>query len=193
LIRKEIPEIPYDALREAILNAVIHRDYHVEGAFSTVEIYRNRVEITDPGGLAPGMKIEDLGKYSKRRNRLIADLFHRIGEVERVGSGISRMKGAMRKAGLQEPEFDIGSFFNIQFERGGSKETSEGLNEGLNEGLKTMLKQIAKCPGIKAIQISKDLHRPISTVDRQIRNLKEMNLIKRHGSKKTGGYYAIER
>jgi ATP-dependent DNA helicase RecG len=117
LHRKEILEIPKDVLREAVLNAVMHRDHHFDTANISVEIYRDRVEISDPGELPPGMKPEDLGKKSVRRNKLIADLFHRIGEVEKIGSGIDRMKEMVAASGLNEPRFEFTSFFTIIFDR----------------------------------------------------------------------------
>lgn len=111
LRRKEILEIPEEALREAILNAVMHRDYHFDNAWITVEIYKDRLEISDPGGLPPGITLEDLGKKSVPRNKLIADLFHRIGEVERAGTGINRIKKLISDADLPEPTFVTDSFF----------------------------------------------------------------------------------
>jgi ATP-dependent DNA helicase RecG len=93
-------------------------------------------------------------------------------------------------------------------ERQGSKKTggyypvnsqpqSEGLNEelngGLNEGLKTLLIEIKKNEGIQAKELSIHLNnRPIKTIERQIKELKNMKLIERRGSKKTGGYYLIQ-
>mgnify|MGYP006299650315 CR=1 FL=1 len=110
-ILQEILEIPEEALREAILNAVMHRDYHFDNAWITVEIYKDRLEISDPGGLPPGITLNDLGKKSVPRNKLIADLFHRIGEVEKAGTGINRIKKLISDAGLPEPTFETDSFF----------------------------------------------------------------------------------
>ena len=67
---------------------------------------------------------------------------------------------------------------------------NEGLNEKLNKGLNSILVVIERNPGIQAKDISDKLNRPIKTVERQISELKKMNLIERRGSKKTGGYYA---
>ncbi len=117
LKRKEILEIPEEVLREAVLNSVMHRDYHFESANISVEVYRDRVEIADPGGLPPGMKPEDLGKKSVRRNAMIADFFHRIGAVEKIGSGITRMKEMMVSSGLPEPRYEFTSFFTVIFDR----------------------------------------------------------------------------
>jgi len=76
--RKEIPEIPYEALREAVINAVIHRDYFEKGVNVMIEIFDDRVEITSPGGLPKGLKVEDFGKVSLLRNPNIANLMQRI-------------------------------------------------------------------------------------------------------------------
>ena len=111
LRRKEILEIPEEALREVILNAVMHRDYHFDNAWITIEIYKDRLEISDPGGLPPGITIDDLGTKSVPRNKLIADLFHRIGEVEKAGTGINRIKKLISDAGLPKPTFETDSFF----------------------------------------------------------------------------------
>ena len=115
--RQEFLEIPEEALREAVLNAVMHRDYHFDTAWITVEIYRNRVEISDPRGLPPGMRPEDLGKKSVHGNKMIADLFHRMGEVEKAGSGINCIRDMMATRGLSEPRFEFTSFFTIIFNR----------------------------------------------------------------------------
>lgn len=85
--RKEIPEIPYEALREAVINAVIHRDYFEKGVNVMIEIFDDRVEITSPGGLPKGLKVEDFGKVSLLRNPNIANLMQRIEYIEKMGSG----------------------------------------------------------------------------------------------------------
>lgn len=117
LQRKEILELPEEALREAVLNAVTHRDYSIRGAVVMVEIFRDRVEITDPGALPPGMKRSELGRRTVHRNSLIANLFHRMGEIEKVGSGINRMKEATKKAHVAAPRFEVSGFFVISFKR----------------------------------------------------------------------------
>ena len=65
-----------------------------------VHVHPDRVEITNPGGLAPGLTVKDLGTRAVPRNRLIADLFYRMGYVERLGSGIHRMRQSMAQAQL---------------------------------------------------------------------------------------------
>src|SRR6185312_8529774 len=115
LQRDEIPEYPVAALREAITNAVMHRDWFNEGANVFVEIYDDRIEVSSPGGLPKGMRPADLGRKSVRRNALIADLLHRISFIEKAGTGIKRMREAAREQGCPEPAFTEDGFFTAVF------------------------------------------------------------------------------
>ncbi len=115
LKREEIPEYPIACLREAITNAVMHRDWFVEGANVFVQIFSDRIEVSSPGGLPPGMQKADLGHKSVRRNPIIADLYHRIGYIEKAGTGIGRMREGARELGYPEPVFDTDGFFTVTF------------------------------------------------------------------------------
>ena len=116
LRRENIPEYPMKALREAITNAVMHRDWFFEGANVFVEIYANRIEVISPGTLPTGLKMAELGRESIRRNPLIADLLHRIEFIEKAGTGIRRIRDEAREQGCPEPEFKIrGTFFVVVF------------------------------------------------------------------------------
>ncbi|MEK7384374.1 MAG: ATP-binding protein, partial [Elusimicrobiota bacterium] len=116
--REDIYEIPEEALREALVNALMHRDYDIKGSQVSVDIFDDRVEITSPGDLPKGFPREALAKgISIRRNELVADLFARLHKVERAGTGIQRMKDAMTEAGLKEPEFETDGFFRTVFRR----------------------------------------------------------------------------
>lgn len=115
LQREDIPEYPMAALREAITNAVMHRDWFIEGANVFVEIYTDRIEISSPGGLPKGMKLSDLGRKSIRRNTLIADLLHRITFIEKAGTGIKRMREEARDQRCPAPIFEANGFFTAIF------------------------------------------------------------------------------
>lgn len=115
LQREEIPEYPLRALREAITNAVMHRNWFIEGANVFVEIYADRIEIVSPGGLPAGLSPEELGTRSVRRNPLVADLLHRIGFSEKAGTGIGRMRQEARDHGSPTPEFRADGFFTAVF------------------------------------------------------------------------------
>ena len=100
LRREEIPQYPLAALREAITNAVMHHDWFNEGANVFVEIFSDRIVISNPGGLAAGMLPADLGSKSVRRNPLIADLLHRIDFIEKAGTGIKRIKSEVKNTAV---------------------------------------------------------------------------------------------
>jgi len=115
LRREDVPEYPMRALREAITNAIMHRDYFEAGANVFVEIYDDRIEISNPGGLPKGLSREELGTRSVRRNPLIADLLHRIALFEKAGTGIRRMIEDARKHKCPDPKFTVNGFFTATF------------------------------------------------------------------------------
>ncbi|MCK5180658.1 MAG: hypothetical protein KAR32_14095, partial [Candidatus Omnitrophica bacterium] len=73
LNRHDIYEIPLDALREALVNAIVHRDYSIKGTSVYVRVFDDRVEIENPGGLPSGFPKSQFGKTSFRRNPIVAD------------------------------------------------------------------------------------------------------------------------
>jgi ATP-dependent DNA helicase RecG len=115
--RKERLEIPEVVLREAVVNAVAHRDYLEKGATVMVEIFNNRVEISNPGGLPKGLSEADFGKRTLARNPLIASILNRIKYIEKLGTGVQRMRELMRVADLPEPLFHFNKFFTVILNR----------------------------------------------------------------------------
>ena len=115
--RREVPEIPYGALREAVINAVAHRDYFEKGANVMVEMFDDRIEISNPGGLVKGLRSEDFGRKSILRNPNIAALLHRAGYIEKMGTGINKIRALLKGAGLPEPVFEFNGFFTVVFKR----------------------------------------------------------------------------
>lgn len=114
LARVDTPAIPFKVLREGILNAFIHRDYSMEGASIDVAIYDDRVEIDGPGRLPVGIKLSDLIKRHKsiRRNKLIANVLHVSGMIEKWGRGTLEMIELCKRSGNLAPTFEeaTGSF-----------------------------------------------------------------------------------
>jgi len=100
--RVDIPAYPTEVVREAIANALLHRDYRRRGSIS-VNIYDDRLEVISPGGLLPGLRLNDLEGSSELRNRALGFLMMWLRLVERWGTGITRMRDIMVKAGLPEP------------------------------------------------------------------------------------------
>jgi ATP-dependent DNA helicase RecG len=134
LEREERWEYPLEALREAVTNALCHRDYRDPGNVQ-VRIFDDRLEVWNPGTLPPELSLEALRRTHRSvpRNRLIAHAFFLIKFIEQWGTGTLRMIEVCREAGLPEPEFaELSGAFVVTFRK--SKLTREYLTGlGLNE------------------------------------------------------------
>jgi ATP-dependent DNA helicase RecG len=113
--RIDIPEYSLEVLREAVINAVVHRDYSKRGESVRVFCYPDRVEIHNPGLLLPGITVEQMERgdvQSKLRNPTLANLLKDIpGYMERLGSGIRFMLDETARMGLPTPQFrEMGEF-----------------------------------------------------------------------------------
>jgi ATP-dependent DNA helicase RecG len=108
LERQDIPLYPPLALREALVNALCHRDYTIDGGAIFVAIYDDRLEISSLGLLPPGVTVADLKRdhMSRRRNPLIAGVFYRRGLIEPWGRGTQKIVDWCLEAGQPEPEFE---------------------------------------------------------------------------------------
>ena len=108
IYRQDVYEIPPDAIRELIINAMVHRSYLDHGTIQ-VAVYDNRLEITSPGKLPMGQTMERMKEgYSKIRNEALAHAFAYMNLIEHWGSGIPRIIDKVKAAGLREPEFTGG-------------------------------------------------------------------------------------
>jgi len=120
--RVDIPEYPYESIREAVINAIAHRDYTRRGAPIIISIFDDRVEISNPGGLLPGLSIRKLEGRHETRNKKICSIFHHTMDMEIFGTGIRKMKRLTKEHGLSEPEFrEEGDFFVVRFYGPGDK------------------------------------------------------------------------
>ncbi len=107
--------IPLVAVREAIINAVVHADYRQKGFPIRLAIFDDRIEIDNPGLLLFGMTVEDIKSgASKLRNRVIGKIFYRLGLIEQWGSGVRRIIDVCEEMGLAEPLFEeLGTHFRV--------------------------------------------------------------------------------
>ncbi len=114
--RTELEEYPMEAVAEAIVNAVAHRDWMIRGANVFVNLYSNRLEVVSPGGLPAGVTLDNMEERSVRRNPLISDMLNRAGLAERAGSGVRKILKEAALVGCPEPEFlSDGSFVKVRF------------------------------------------------------------------------------
>lgn len=116
LVREEVPEFPPIAIREALLNAVGHRDYSQRGSAVAVRLFDDALEIESPGPLPGYVTLENLRDAQYSRNERIMDAFQVLRLVEEAGTGIDRMVAAMEDALLDPPEFAEGpNSFLVRF------------------------------------------------------------------------------
>jgi ATP-dependent DNA helicase RecG len=119
-VRQDLLEYPESACREAIVNAVAHRDYALDGSFIQVRLYPDRLEVQSPGGLGGHLTVDNMVYEQYTRNPHLVKLLEELGYVERRGLGVDQMIRAMVNAGLNPPLFeDRGSSFWVTL-RGGS-------------------------------------------------------------------------
>lgn len=104
--REERAELPEEALREAVANAVAHRDYR-STANAHIYVFKDRVEIVSPGGLPEGMTEADLGLKSMPRNPLLFGMLCWMDVVENIGFGIRRTREICREHGVAEPVIKV--------------------------------------------------------------------------------------
>jgi ATP-dependent DNA helicase RecG len=192
----------------------MHRDYFDKSSDIMVEVYRNKMVVFNPGGLVKWLKPEEFGTISKTRNPIIASLLSRTIFVEKLGTGINRIKGAMKSSNLPDPEFKFyeHSFYvNLfdrtmikgiaaksvkttpkleqEFEKLG-KRLGEKLGKRLGENQIKIIYFMKKDKFTTIIKLSDKLNISTTAIEKDIKKLKEKAIIKRVGSAK-GGHWEV--
>jgi len=188
IYRKDTLEYPEGALREALINAVIHRSYM--GAHTQLKVYPDRLNLWNIGGLPASIRIDDLKKWhsSKPRNDFLADVFFKAGMIEAWGRGTIKIIDECKKAGLPEPEFreEFGGF-SVAFrkERLGGKVGGK-VGERLSINQRKIVKFIIKKPAISAKELSGLIGISQRKIEENIAKLKVTGILKRIGPDKGG-------
>jgi ATP-dependent DNA helicase RecG len=188
LQRIEELEYPEDALREAILNAIIHKDY--TGVHIQMSIYSNKIILWNPGKLPLDLNINQLkDKHpSIPRNKYIANIFFKSGNIEAWGRGINKIVNGFASANLPEPIFEeLGNGLQVTMFSRYVENVPENVPE--NRAVK-ILNMISSNKDITMQEISTQLDVTIKTIKRDIAKLKEMGKLKRIGPDK-GGYWVV--
>ena len=189
--RKELWEIPETAFKETIINSLAHRDYYDKGARITIEVFDDRVEISNPGGLVSAVPKSEFGKRSASRNPLIFGLFERMRLVEQIGSGITRIRDVMNDEGLTPPEFNIDGMFTVTLRRPFDFEKwVEKWVEKLTDNRVKILREIHNNHKVTKKELEQVVDISASAIDNNINILKDLGLLSREGSDK-GGYWKI--
>jgi ATP-dependent DNA helicase RecG len=199
-------EYPREAMREALINAVIHRDYSIAGGRIRIFMFDDRIEFYSPGDLLPGVTVEKMQRLesqSKLRNPVIVEVFRDLGgfiektcteQSECMGTGIQRMARAMEEHGLAIPRFEeLGGEFRLTLIGPGERfmqtkalpQWLRGLNERQLKGLER-LKSRGRITNHEYQQLNSVTR---FTALRDLADLVTRQLIEQVGSKGPGVYY----
>ncbi len=190
LRNKMIYDYPIDVVREAIINAIVHRDYFSKDSIQ-IYIFNDRIEITNPGSIPMNLPRELFGTLSVRRNPDIYRLLRDYGYIEGLGSGIARMKDLMRESGLRDPVFGIyDDFFRVVVNNKKEKKFYEKDYEDLNDRQKNCLKFLKKNKSISSKKYMERNEVSYGTANSEINELVRFGYIKKIGLYK-GAYYVF--
>lgn len=185
--RKEQPLWGKVALREAVINAIVHNDYTTEVP-PVFEIYSDRIEITSSGGISTIKNLEDFfAGYSKPINRELMRVYRDLELVEHLGSGLGRILKVYGKDSFVISQNFMKNVFvsNIALIDGG---VSGGVSGGVNGGVNELFKVIKDNPNLRANQLSEMMQVSLRSIQRWLKQLKDEEKIEFKGSPKTGGY-----
>jgi predicted HTH transcriptional regulator len=176
--RKDRANLPPAAVREAVINAVVHADYAQRGAPIRVSIFDDRMEVESPGLLPFGLTVADLHQgISKLRNRVLGRVFHELGLIEHWGSGIQRMSAACRQAGLGLPLLEeIGTRFRVTLY------TTRSDVPALDPIDSAILECLAGDEGLSTHQIAAAIQRTPRAARTRLLSLVERGLLREIGS-----------
>lgn len=131
--RKDVPDFPIEVLREAIVNALVHRDYEIEGAKCEIKIDEDKIIVTSPGKPLPAISLEELNTFeapSLSRNHIITYAFSLMDYVEEKGFGMKTFKSLNKEHGLPIPKYTFKEpFLTLTFPR-----TTEAVKEIIGKG-----------------------------------------------------------
>ena len=218
IYRQDVYEIPPEAIRELIINAMVHRSYLDHGTIQ-VAVYDNRLEITSPGKLPMGQTMERMKEgYSKIRNEALAHAFAYMNLIEHWGSGIPRIIDKVKAAGLREPEFIGGEVdLRINIYRGqvdtnnaiinanGTKNGANGVKCGSDDGtngaevplnkeqtqIEKLLQIIEKNPSATQAYYAEKMGISKRTISRMFASLQEKGRLVQGGTKRKANWKII--
>lgn len=193
-----MPEYDEIAIREVIVNAIIHRQYTNVGSEVTIDIYDDRIVVTSPGPMPSGELInKELGKNipSIRRNPILADIFARMKFMDRRGSGFDKIvNGTSRLFNDNKKHVEFYAtethFSVVIYNANYNNVENDVINGALNENEKIVYRAMKANPQITIAEIVQKAIISRRTVERIIARLKEKELIERSVANK-GGYWKV--
>jgi len=184
--REERYDYPIEAIREIVVNMLVHRDYR-DSSGSVIKIYDDRIEFFNPGGLYGGLTLDELLKFKykpKARNKMLSKAFKLIGNVEKYGSGIKRIFTICKEYGVIEPQIIVkeNDFEVILYK--------QKLNVTENVTENYIVNEILNNKNISTSELAEKLNITRRTIARYISKLKDKGILLRIGPDK-GGHWKI--
>lgn len=197
--RVETPLIPFNAIREALINALCHKDYSYLGGDIGLVIYDDRMEIFNHGGLTPGVTVERIKEgFSNPRNKIIAQACYKFSLIENWGRGIQEIIKRCMNAGDPEPEFisntvEFKVIFRFPRNRGPgviSLIKTDDIFDQLTPRQREIIEIIKNADFITAQEINAKLSKSVSerTMRYDLLAIKDLGLIASKGSTKKTAY-----
>jgi ATP-dependent DNA helicase RecG len=193
LEREEIPEVPLDALREALVNSLCHRDFRIPKG-NEVAIFKDRVEIFNPGDFPDGYEPQDFIKGDERsipRNPRIAGVLFQSKDIEKWGSGLKRIAKECAANGVRVEFKVLKSGFLVTFHRKPAESVLPSTVEKTREKTREkIVGLIRKDPKITTLKLAEKTGLSVRGVDWNIAQLKKQGRLRRIGPDK-GGHWEI--
>jgi ATP-dependent DNA helicase RecG len=192
LKRKEFPEYPFEAYREAIVNAIIHFDYFL-GDTIAIEKLKHSIVINNKGELL--FPKNEFGKKSEARNRLLVDLLARTNFMEKAGTGIKRVTNACVENG-NKVHFEFSDSFWVTIQSNINKvvdKVVDKVTDKVTDNQALIMKFIVENPGISTNQLSDKIGISQRKIKENISKLKNTGLLKRIGPAKGGHWHIIDK
>lgn len=197
-------DYPVDAIREVVLNMLVHRDYCNPHITNTIKIFDDHMEFTNAGGLPEGLTIDDIlsdDYISSPRNPKLAALFKDAGLIEKYGSGIKRVLDSCKAHGGVTASFeDHGNWFKVVLTKvnGASSDRlgeklGERLGDGLGETRKSILSILAKEPSLSIMKLAAKIGVSTTAIEKNIAWLKANGYLLRIGSARVGRWEVVEK
>ena len=195
--RLETPEVPVEAVREAIVNSLCHRDFN-NPSDNELAVYRDRIEIYNPGQFPYDHSPEEFIKGREKsipRNPLIADTFYYAKDIERWGSGFKRIVDECKAAGVRVTFENIKTGFVVTFYRPGVSpvqggKVGEKVGEKLSRNQAEIIELIRRDPAMSARELAGKVGISPRKIEENISKLKEKGFLRRIGPDK-GGYWKV--
>ncbi len=197
LFRLEVWDFDQEVYREALLNALVHRDWQSPDAIQ-VHHYPDRLEVSNPGSLPPGITPENILRHPpKRRNPRLAEALYRLGYVERAGSGVDKMYRLLLKYGKEPPEYRLFPealtlvLYNPELDEAFVRELAEAQERlgGFSLDHLIAVGHLRRVGEASLEELSRALQLPLEAARKVLARMERMGLLRKEG----GRYHLLRR